>query len=81
MPEQLLTWLMKCCTEVSTEVIHIIPLQGLMRKAKVDIDCEKVAQISILANKDCNTSQESKQPIHCIYFLFSRYYVHITLLI
>ena len=52
-----------------------------MRKAKVDIDCEKVAQISILANKDCNTSQESKQPIHCIYFLFSHYYVHIRLLI
>ena len=40
--------------------------QGLMQKSKVHIDCEKI---------------ESKQTIHYICFLLSRYYVQITLLI
>ena len=60
--------------------------QGLKQKEKAHINCEKGAQISILANK-IETRwwpniiiKESKQTIHYIYFLFSRY-VHIMLLI
>ena len=49
--------------------------QGLMQKVKVDIDCEKVTQISILANK---IATRSKRTIHNIYFSFPSYYVHIT---
>ena len=62
-------------------------MQGLLQKEKVHIDCEKRAQISILANKIATqwwpniNIKESKQTIRYIYFLFSRYYVHITLLI
>ena len=61
--------------------------QGLMQKDKVHIDCEKGAQISILASKIATQwwpsiiIEESKQTIQCIYFLFSRYYVHIMLVI
>ena len=58
-----------------------------MLKEKVHIDCEKVAQVSILTNK-IETQwwpniiiKESKQTLHYIYFLFSRYYVDIMLLI
>ena len=54
---------------------------GLRKKEKLRIDCKKGALISILANKittnDDLIIKESKQAIHYIYFLFSRYYVHI----
>ena len=36
-------------SEVSMSVVEL--LQGLIQKEKVHIDCEKGAQISILANK------------------------------
>ena len=62
-------------------------IQGLIQKEKVHIECEKCAQISILPNKIATQwwsniiIEESKQTINCIYFLFSRYYVHIMFLI
>ena len=58
--------------------------QGIIQK--VHIDCEKGAQISILANKietqwwPNNTIKGSKKTIHYINFLFSQYYIHIMLL-
>ena len=60
--------------------------QGIIQKEKVHIDCEKGAQISILANKietqwwPNNTIKGSKKTIHYINFLFSQYYIHILLL-
>ena len=53
--------------------------QGLIQKEKVHIDCEKVAQISILANKIASqwwpniTIKVFKLTIYYIYFLFSRF--------
>ena len=61
-------------------------LTGVNTK-KVLIDCEQGAQISILANKIATQWRpntiitESKQTIYNIYFLFSRYYVYIKMLI
>ena len=59
--------------------------QGLIEKEKVHIDCEKGAQISILANKIATQwwsiiIKESKQTIHYMCCSFSCYYVHIMLL-
>ena len=59
----------------------------LIQAEKVQIDCKKGAQISILANKLKTQSwpniiiKESKQTMNYISFLFSHYYVHIKLLI
>ena len=56
-------------------------IQGLIQKEKVHVDCDKGAQISILANKIATlwwpniVNRESKQTTHYIYFLFSHYYV------
>ena len=61
--------------------------QGLIQKEKVHIDCEKGAQVNILANKMATQwwlniiVKESKQTLHNIYFLFSCCYVHIMFLI
>ena len=58
--------------------------QGLIQNEKVHINCEKGAQISILAKQDCKAMvtqhyhKESKQLLHYINFLFSCY-VHIML--
>ena len=59
---------------------------GLIQKEKVHIICEKGAQISILANKIVTMMtqfyHQRVQPNNTlIFFLFSRYYVYITLLI
>ena len=34
---------------------QLMPIQGLTQKEKVQIDCEKSAQISIFTKQDCNT--------------------------
>ena len=53
--------------------------EGLMQKLEAYIDCEEGAQINILANKIVTwwcpkvITNESKQTIHYIYFIFSRY--------
>ena len=73
-----------CCTKLNFLDLSI---QELTQREKVYIDWEKGTQISILANKITtqwwpnNIIKEPKQNIHYIYFLFSRYYVHIMLLI
>ena len=61
--------------------------QGLIQKEKVDIDWAKGAPIIMLANNIATQwcpniiIKEFKKTIHYIYFLFSRHYVHIMLLI
>ena len=67
--------------------MHRVLYQRLIQKEKVHIDCEKGAQIIILANKIATQwwpniiNKKTKQTIHNIYFLFSRYYIQIILLI
>ena len=71
--------------------IHLLGMnigdQGLIQKEKVCIHCEKGAQLNILASKIATQwwpniiIKQSKQTIRYIYFLFSRYYVRIMLVI
>ena len=65
----------------------VFPCQVLIHKEKAHIDCEKGAQINILASKIAThwwpniIIKDSKQTMRYIYLLFSRYYVHIMLFI
>ena len=62
-------------------------IQGLIQKEKAHINFEKGVLITILLNKIATQwwsniiIKESEQTPHYIYFLFSRYYIHIMLLI